>query len=301
MNFLFKNLFLIFAVFCYNHTMNFKILSRKKPKIGLAFGGGATRGLSHIGVIKAFEEYGLKFDFVAGTSVGSLIGAAYAAGKTSDELYEIAKKLKVSDIKTNKIFFMPSKTDGIESLMIETLGDIDITELKTPFAAVAVDMKTTKQVCITHGKVAKAVAGSCCVPCVFQPVEFGKHLLCDGGLQNTIPAQIPRLFGCDYVVAVDCNSTRTYGTDSSKVLDTIWCSIRILMKSNAVKGYMNADVMIASDNKRFKSTKLSGMDEMIDQGYKNAVDMMPQIIKLFNGKAKKLKIKKNETDEIEII
>lgn len=276
-------------------------LFRKPIKVGLAFGGGGARGLSHIGVIKAFEEYGLKFDYVAGTSVGSLIGAAYAKGMTSQEMYDCAKKLKVKDIKTNKIFFMPSKTDGLQSLAVELFGDIDIQELPTPFSAVAVDLKSTKEVCISHGNLAKALAGSCCVPGIFQPVEFGDRLLCDGGLQNTIPANVPRYFGCDYVVSVDCNSTRTYGTDSSKVLDVLGCSIRILMKSNAIKGYIYSDVMIATNNKKFKSTKLDGLDEMVETGYKNAIDMMPEIMKIFGRKMPKKNFKDFDKGEIDFI
>lgn len=276
-------------------------LFRKPIKVGLAFGGGGARGLSHIGVIKAFEEYGLKFDYVAGTSVGSLIGAAYAKGMTSQEMYDRAKKLKVKDIKTNKIFFMPSKTDGLQSLAVELFGDINIQELPTPFSAVAVDLKSTKEVCISHGNLAKALAGSCCVPGIFQPVEFGDRLLCDGGLQNTIPANVPRYFGCDYVVSVDCNSTRTYGTDSSKVLDVLGCSIRILMKSNAIKGYIYSDVMIATNNKKFKSTKLDGLDEMVETGYKNAIDMMPEIMKIFGRKMPKKNFKDFDKGEIDFI
>lgn len=276
-------------------------LFRKPIKVGLAFGGGGARGFSHIGVIKAFEEYGLKFDYVAGTSVGSLIGAAYAKGMTSQEMYNRAKKLKVKDIKTNKIFFMPSKTDGLQSLAVELFGDIDIQELPTPFSAVAVDLKSTKEVCISHGNLAKALAGSCCVPGIFQPVEFGDRLLCDGGLQNTIPANVPRYFGCDYVVSVDCNSTRTYGTDSSKVLDVLGCSIRILMKSNAIKGYIYSDVMIATNNKKFKSTKLDGLDEMVETGYKNAIDMMPEIMKIFGRKMPKKNFKDFDKGEIDFI
>ena len=276
-----------------------KLFFRRKPKIGVAFGG--ARGFSHLGVIKAFEEFGLKFDYVCGTSVGSLVGALYANGMNYDQMYNIAKKLKAKDIKKNKIFFMPSSTEGIEELMKQAVGDINIEELKTPYSAIAVDIKSTKEVCISHGNLSKAVAGSCCVPGVFQPVEFGDRLLCDGGLQNTIPANIPRYFDCDYVIAVDCNSTRTYGTDSPKVIDVLSCSIRILMKSNAVKGYVCADVTIATDNKRFKSTKLDGMEDMIQEGYKNAIDAMPKIMEIFSGKKKKLKLKDFDRDEIDFI
>lgn len=222
---------------------------KKKVKVGLALGGGGARGFTHIGVVKAFEEYGIKFDAVAGTSVGSLIGAFYAAGYSYEQMYRIARETEMKDIKTNKIFFMPSKTDGIEKLIIDELGDINIEDLKTPFVAVAVDLKTTDEVHLNKGNLAKAVAGSCCVPGIFQPVLLDNMILCDGGLRNTVPANVLKLMGCDYVVSVDINKSRAYGTDSTKVVDVLACSIRILMKSNVVKGYLYSDVLLKPETK----------------------------------------------------
>ena len=273
-------------------------LFKRKIKVGVAFGGGGAKGMAHIGVIKAFEEYGLDFDYVAGTSVGSIMGAAYASGMKSSEILKIAKSMKTSNIRTSKVFFVPSKTEGIESMMRNNFGDINIENLKKPFSAVAVDIKSTKELCISKGNLAKAVAGSCCVPGIFQPVQFGNYLLCDGGLQNNIPANIPRFFDCDYVIAVDCNSTRTYGTESSKTLDVIACALRILMKSNSIKGYLNADLTIACDTKKFKSTELEGIDEMVEIGYRNAIDVMPEIMKIFAGKYPKKKKKDYGKDDI---
>ena len=277
---------------------NFFNLFKRKIKVGVAFGGGGAKGMAHIGVIKAFEEYGLDFDYVAGTSVGSIMGSAYASCMKSSEILKIAKSMKTSDIRTSKVFFVPSKTEGIESMMRDNFGDINIENLKKPFSAVAVDIKSTKELCISKGNLAKAVAGSCCVPGIFQPVQFGDYLLCDGGLQNNIPANIPRFFDCDYVIAVDCNSTRTYGTESTKTLDVISCALRILMKSNSIKGYLNADLTIACDTKKFKSTELEGIDEMVEIGYRNAIDMMPEIMKIFAGKYPKKKKKDYGKDDI---
>lgn len=263
----------------------------KKIKIGIAFGGGGTRGFSHLGAIKAFEEFGLKFDFVAGTSAGSLAGAFYSAGYTYNQMYEIVKNIREKDIRRNIIPFTPSKIDGVGEIIKEQLGDINIEDLKIPFAAVAVDIKSTKEICLAKGNLAKAVMGSCAVPGVFTPVIYDDMILCDGGLQNTIPADVPRYFGCDYVISVDVNKSRTYGTESTKVLDVLSCSIRILMKSNAVRGYVNSDVIIAPETKRFKSTKTDGMDDMIEEGYKAAIDVMPQIKEIFAKKRKhKLKV-----------
>lgn len=256
----------------------------KKVKVGLALGGGGARGFTHIGAIKAFEEYGVKFDAVAGTSVGSLMGAFYANGFSYEQMYEIAKKTEMKDIKTNKLFFMPSKTDGIENLLINEMGDINIEDLKIPFTAVAVDLKTTEEVHISKGNLAKAVAGSCCVPGIFQPVEFENMNLCDGGLRNTLPSNVLKVMGCDYVVAIDINKSRGYGTDSTKIVDVLSCTLRILMKSNVTKGYLYADVLLKPETKKFKSTKKDGFEEMIEEGYREAIDKMPEILKLFENK-----------------
>lgn len=271
----------------------------KKVKVGIAFGGGGARGFTHLGAIKAFEEFGIKFDFVAGTSAGSLAGAFYAAGYDFKQMYDIIKNIKEKDIRKNIIPFTPSKLDGVGEILINNLGDINIEDLKIPFAAVAVDIKSTKEVCFAKGNLAKAVMGSCAVPAVFQPVVYNDMILCDGGLQNTIPADIPKLFGCDYVVAVDVNKSRTYGTESTKVFDVITCSIRILMKSNAVRGYANADLIIAPETKRFKSTKTDGLDEMIEEGYKATIDVIPQIMELFSRR--RLFRKKTVNNDIKFV
>lgn len=262
------------------------MFGKKDIKVGIAFGGGGARGFSHLGVIKALEEFGVKFDYVAGTSAGSLIGAFYSAGYTYDQMYEIAKNVRMKDIKTNRVPFVPSKLDGLGEIIIKELGDINIEDLKIPFSAVAVDLISTKEVVISKGNLAKAVMGSCAVPAVFHPVEHQGMLLADGGLQNTIPADVPRHYGCDYVVAVDVNKSRTYGTESSKLTDVVMCSIRILMKSNAVRGYVYSDVVVGPETKRFKSTSKDGMEDMIEEGYNAAIDVMPKIIELFSKKRK---------------
>ena len=263
-----------------------KPIKHKKVKIGLALGGGGARGFAHLGVLKAFEENNISFDYVAGTSAGSLVGALHCAGLTYQQIYNIAKDLKKKDIKPGTFMFVPSKTEGLQKVIISAIGDISFQELKKPFAAVAVDLISADEIIITHGSVAKAVAGSCAVPGVFVPVEFEHMHLADGGLQNTIPADVPRLYDCDYVVAVDVNSTRGEGTDSLKMIDVLPATIRILMKSNAVKGYLNADVVIQPNLKRFKSTKMDGFEEMIEEGYKAAMDKMPEILNIISKKRK---------------
>ena len=277
--------------------MNFFIAKNKTPsknkkvKVGLALGGGATRGIAHIGAIKAFEENNICFDFIAGTSVGSLVGAMYAYGKTSDEIMKVAKSLKVKDIKRSK-FFMPSKTEGIQEIVKEEMGDIDICDLKIPFAAVAVDLITSNEIVFSKGNLPKIVAGSCAVPGVFVPVEYKDMHLSDGGLQNNIPSDVPRYFGCDYVIAIDVNSTRGEGTDSLKVLDVLAATLRIMTKSNSVKGYINADFVIKPSMKKYKSTKIDEADAMFAEGYMATIDCIPKILEIISKKPRRAQKRK---------
>lgn len=260
---------------------------KKYKKVGLALGGGGARGFSLIGVIRAFEEEGISFDYIAGTSIGSVMGAMLAYGLTSETMLEIATKVKIKDIRKSKIPLVPSSTDGIQQIITNIVGDINIEDLKTPFCAVAVDMLTGKEEDISQGNLAKALAGSCAVPSVFYPVEFENKLLFDGGLQNTIPADVLRRLGCDAVISVDLNSTRGGGAKSNKYVDLLVASIDIMMKSNAIKGYLNSDLIIKPDLKRFSASKINGMLEMVDEGYRATKEMMPQIKALLKRKKTK--------------
>lgn len=257
---------------------------KKYRKIGLALGGGGARGFALIGAVRAFEEANIKFDYISGTSIGSVIGAMLAFGVTSQEMQDIATKIRVKDIRKNVIPFMPSSTENIEKIITQTVGDINIEDLKTSFCAVAVDMISGNEVDITKGRLCKALAGSCAVPTVFNAVEFEDKLLFDGGLQNTIPADVLRKLGCDAVVSIDINSTRGNGTDSKKYFDLLMASVRVMMKSNAIKGYLNSDIIVKPDLKRFSASKTTGMLEMIEEGYNATKKMIPEIKNLFRKK-----------------
>ena len=254
-------------------------MNKNKYKLGLALGGGGARGFAHIGVLKAFEEEGIVFDEISGTSAGSIVAALYAYGLTATEMENVAKTIRPKDIKKG-LFFMPSETDGIENIIKGAVGDVHFDELKLPFTAVAVDLITGKEVHLRVGNVAKSVAASCAVPGFFKPVEIDTYRLADGGLQNTIPADVVRKDGCKVVISVDVNHTRGEGTSSTKLLDILSASLGIVMKSNAVNGKIFSDLVIEPDLKKFKSTSMDGYLEMIDIGYKEAKKRMPEIKEL---------------------
>ena len=255
-----------------------KARNSRPLKIGLALGGGGTRGFGHIGVLKAFKEYNIEFDYIAGTSVGALIGALYANNVDIDYMIDIAVKLRTKDILTSKIPLIPSKTEKLEAMVTENIGDIDLKDLKKPFAAVATDLVTGEEVALREGSAARAIAGSCAIPGVFNPVIIdGMHLV-DGCLKNTVPSDVVRDMGADIVIGVDLNSARGYGTGSMKYIEVMMATLRILMKTAAVKGYVSSDYMVMPDLKKFKQTRTEGADSMIEEGYNAAITSMPEIL-----------------------
>ena len=257
----------------------FKWFKRKK-KIGLCLGGGGTRGFAHLGAIKAFEEYGIKFDMVAGTSVGSLVGALYCSNINFDTMYSISKTIEPKEIRKSKFGFMPSNTIGLQNLVKNNIPYQNLEELPTKLFVVAVDLKSGKEYDFDKGEIASLVAGSCAVPAIFTPVQYENYCLIDGGVMNNIPANVLKENGCDVVITIDVNSTRGSGTDSNKTMDTIMASIGIMMKNNSKSGYTYSDLIIKPDIKKYKSTKIEGAEEMIQEGYNATMSLMPQIMQL---------------------
>ena len=262
-----------------------------KKKLGLALGGGAARGFAHIGAIKAFEDLGIEFDYISGTSAGSMVGALYAAGVGADQMLEIAKDIKMVDLRPKKYSIFPSSSKNIENLMVKILGDIKFSDLKKPFKAVAVDIYTARELHLNYGSVCKAVSASCAVPGVFTPVPWDDYLLVDGGVQNTIPSDVARDMGAEYVIAVDINYARGQGIvrDYTDLGDPIFPSktpntfqvlkaaMNIMMKEVAEKGKINADFVFYPETKRFKATKLEGIDELFEEGYKCVMENIGRV------------------------
>ena len=265
------------------------MIFRKKPTIiGLCLGGGGARGFAHLGALKAFEEYGIKFDKVAGCSVGSCVGAFICADMGFKSIYDISKQLQVKDIRRNKIKFMPSSTEGLEELISKNITYKNIEDLPKKLYIITVDAKKGEQIVLEKGDLSKAVAGSCAVPGVFYPVEYNNMTLIDGGVMNNIPADVLIKQGCDVVITVDVNSTRGGGTSSDKFYDVFLASIGIMMKNNSSQGYLYSDIVIKPDMKRFKSSKLEGYEAMVEEGYNATIASMPEILKLINNKRYRL-------------
>ncbi|MEP0354948.1 MAG: patatin-like phospholipase family protein [Paraglaciecola sp.] len=178
-------------------------------KIGLALGSGAARGWSHIGVIQALEEMGIKIDIVTGCSIGSYVGASYASGKLS-ELAEWVESL--TEWQVFALMGVGFHKGGLMSgQKVFTALEEDFTcetfeQLNKPFAAVATDLYSGREVNFMSGSVVSAVRASCSIPGLFPPTLHGNRWLVDGGVVNPVPVNMCRMLGADFVIAVNLSA-----------------------------------------------------------------------------------------------
>ena len=262
----------------------------KKVKLGVAFGGGGARGVALIGVIKAFEELGLKVDYVSGTSAGALIGAVYAFGKDSKSMEELARKLRTKDIRNSTFILKPSNAYNIEKILLNIFEkDLMFSELNIPFTAVCTDISSGREVHISSGSVAKAVSGSCAVPGVFKPVQFVDMTLVDGGIKNNVSADVVREMGANVVIAIDLNDHRGAGTQSTKLLSVLSSSLGLLLQSNVDQKLKFSDLVIKPNLDKYSSTKMNDIDSIIKDGYDAVMQYKDIIAKLISKKPKKRK------------
>jgi NTE family protein len=178
---------------------------RHKLRLGLALGSGSSRGWAHIGVIRALEERGIKPDLVCGSSIGALVGAAYAAGEL-DRLEKWVTGLAW----TNVVRLMDLTWRGglirgtrLFTLFRTILEDRDISELPITYGAIATELYSGRELWLRQGKVLEAVRASCAMPGLFTPVIRDGTVLVDGGLVNPVPVSMCRALGAELVVAVD--------------------------------------------------------------------------------------------------
>ncbi len=179
-----------------------------KPKIGIALGGGAARGWSHIGVLKALEEAGLEPDIIVGTSIGSVVGGCYNAGKL-EELEGFARNLT-----RRRVFgFLDFNFAGSGLIsgqrLAEELGshleEVQIETMPKKFVAVATELKTGHEIWLSKGPLVPAMHASYALPGIFRPVKINNRWLIDGALVNPIPVSVCRALGARIVIAVNLN------------------------------------------------------------------------------------------------
>ena len=219
-----------------------------KPKIALVLGGGAARGFAHVGVIRALEQEKIPIDMVVGTSVGSLIGAIYAADLNSFDLEWTAFQLEKDDLfdfgVMNAVSGMGfAKGDKLEDWVKGHIKTANIENMKLPFIAVATDLNWGQKVVLDKGLVARAVRASSAIPGVFQPVHHQGKFLVDGGVVDNIPISVAKARGADLVIAVDI-SGNLGNPNITNLLGVTLQAMNIMFALNVEHSKRNADVLI---------------------------------------------------------
>lgn len=175
--------------------------------VGLALGGGASKGFAHVGIIKVLKENGIPVKVVTGTSAGSIVGSLFASGMSPDRLEleaEILGKTDLVDLTLSTSGFI--KGEKLQNYINRKVGGRQIQQFPIKFAAVATDFETGKAVAFNQGNAGQAVRASAAIPNVFQPVIIGRHTYVDGGLSQPVPVSAARRQGANFVIAVDISA-----------------------------------------------------------------------------------------------
>jgi NTE family protein len=256
-------------------------ISRKKPVIGLALGGGAARGFAHIGVIKALESQGIFPNLVVGTSAGSVIAALYASGYRGTELQKIALSLDEAAITDWALPFSGRfggmiKGDALQTMVNRLVKNQVIENMPMPLGIVGTDLQTGNGVLFQRGDTGQAVRASCSIPGVFQPTIIQGREYVDGGLVSPVPVRYAKQMGADIVIAVNI-STEPSSQDSSGSLGILLHTTSIMGKSINTFELDLAQVVIQPELKGMRGTDFKSRNAAILAGEESVMKQISQI------------------------
>lgn len=243
------------------------INNNKRPLVGLALGGGMARGCAHVGVLRELERHGIPIDMIAGTSVGSLIGGAYAAGLSPDQIEGMALTISWNDlgrVTISKLGFYNS--ERTEDYIRKHFPVTEFEKTRVPFGAVATDIQSGKMVIFTEGSLPLAIRASCAMPIFYTPVTVNGRMMVDGGLVGHIPASVARLMGADLVVAVDVNSQHLPIPPPTHLFTVMSQALSVMGRSAVQYLYADADIVIRPQIDQVRPDDLSKAAEMIAAG-----------------------------------
>jgi NTE family protein len=266
-------------------------MSDSRPTIGLALSGGAARGMAHVGVMRALVENKVPIDYIGGTSAGSIVGGAFAAGMPVEEIAEFGRSLRWRDIGRMTMSRLGVQSnERLDQYLRARLPVTRFEDLKIPFAAVATDLKTgTAVVLRDQGDVPFAVRASCAIPGWYVPVadEEGRQLV-DGGLVAVIPAMITRDLGADLVIAVDVNSAgATFLGPTSSIIGVVLQSMLVVQKTASRYQLASSDLVITPQVGQIRWDEMGRAEELMEGGYVAAMKSMPQVLELLESSSVK--------------
>ena len=265
------------------------LFSRKRAEVrlGLALGSGGAKGMAHLGALKAFEEEGLKFSVVTGTSIGAIVGALYAKGYSSADMVAIVENVNRKQFSKN---LRPYADIQFAEDLLEQYLEGDISELPVPFGCFATDAESNEGVALTSGQTARAVSASSAIPPFFRAVEIDGRKLYDGAFSNQMPADLCKELGAQFVVAIDLSAFTAPEEEKGMFARFLGNALVRLtpvkyLPDNKSRGYDAADFVLRPNLKDHRATDVSvaGMDAVFEIGYEEAKNMMPSLKEALRG------------------
>jgi NTE family protein len=257
---------------------------RSNPQIGLALSGGFARGIAHIGVLKVLEEENIPIQCVAGSSVGSFIGAIYCAGAKAKEMEQIAKRIRrrhFAQLSISRYGFFSNRR------MIKFLNKIlqvrSFEELQIPLAITATEIATGDGIVFRSGPLAEAVRASCAYPGVFPPVDSDGRLLVDGGLAYPVPTQPLHAMGPDRIIAVHLRNRTGLGGPRN-IFDIIAKSFAIAQQQSGMQWQSLADLIVEPEVRHFRYNAFERTADLVQAGETAMRSALPSLRRWFEGK-----------------
>ncbi len=252
---------------------------KRLPRIGLALGGGAARGFAHVGVIAVLEEAGFKPSLVVGTSVGSLVAALYASGKSSAQLQQTAlnmEEVAITDWMLPIFGRGMFRGEALGRYVNDLVAGRLIENMAIPLGIVATDLNSGRAVLFQRGDTGTAVRASSAVPAVFVPVKISGREYVDGGLVSPVPVRFARQMGAELVIAVDISSPPEANT-SDGTLQILLQTFAIMGKSINQYELKDADVVVQPSQIGLKSADFSARQRAIDAGRAAMLAALPAL------------------------
>lgn len=254
-----------------------------RPKIGLALGGGFARGIAHIGVLRVFEENEIPIDFIAGTSVGALIGATYASGTPLDEMERQGSATRFRDFGSWKLSRMGmASNEPLEHYLHKFTSVEFFSELKIPLSIVATDIITGESVHFTEGEIGPALRASCAYPGLFMPVHHQGKILVDGFLTETVPAEAAREIGADIVIGVHLEPGLIESAPRNTI-EIISRSFSIIQTAAAQLWHTDVDVLIEPEVHHILWDEFVKTPQLVAAGEAAAQAALPKIRQALSG------------------
>ncbi len=244
-----------------------QLKDRNRPRIGLALGGGAARGLAHLGVLKVLIEEKIPIDFIAGVSVGSIVAAGFAAGLSIDQLIQQAESVTWKHLGRWSLSLKGfNRNDRMADWLESILPVSTFEELEIPLRVLATDLRTGRTVVLESGPLFPAIRASCAIPGLYVPVEVNDYLLADGYLTCNLPVQQVREMGADIVVASAIGLEVSDQVNLNNIYQILLRSFSIMSSSVQSNSLPEADILIQPLIENFLWTDLEALSGLIEVG-----------------------------------